>query len=37
MVVNINLDANEHLGAESDGLQHLTTVLGLTDVHGNKL
>jgi hypothetical protein len=29
--------ANKHLGAESDGPQHLTTVLGLTDVHRSKL
>ena len=37
LAVNINLDANEQVGEESTGLQWLTTILGLTDVHGNKL
>ena len=37
LAVNITLDANEHMGEEATGLQRLTTILGLTDVHGNKL
>ena len=35
--ININLDANERLGDEADGLQLLTTELNLTDIHGNQL
>ena len=37
LAVNITLDANEHMGEEATGLQRLTTILGLTGVHGNKL
>jgi hypothetical protein len=37
LAINVNLDANEQMGKESDGLQKLTAELGLTDTHGNKL
>jgi hypothetical protein len=37
MAININLDANEPMGDEANGLQRLTTELGLTDIHGTHL
>ena len=37
VAVNINLDANEQMGDEHNGLQRLTEELGLTDIHGNQL
>jgi hypothetical protein len=37
LAINVNLDANERMGEEADGLQKLTAELGLTDIQGNNL
>jgi hypothetical protein len=37
IAINVNLDANECMGEEAEGLQRLTSELGLTDIHSNQL